>query len=205
MTRAISQSPSVKRLLQGPRREGVVLGHGHVDFGGYVVTVTRPGAPRMPNGIETAIDPTTGARATIGGGRFEVDGQAAEIGPDWDPRPAIDALVASPPGPAPDPKLLAGRGPGLTPDGDDFITGYAAGLVLLHGKASEAESLAEAAAARTTSLAATLLRHAARGELPEPAHAYLERGSEAELLAWGHSSGRMLLEGLKLAGAKPPP
>jgi hypothetical protein len=191
--------------MEGPRREGVVMGHGHVDFDGYVVSVTRPGGSRMPNGIEAAIDLIIGERATVGGGRLELGRQAVEIGPDWDPRPKIGAVAVARPGPAPDPALLAGRGPGLTPDGDDFITGYAAGLVLLHGKADEAMSLAEAAAARTTSLAATLLRHAARGELPEPAHAYLVHGSEAELLAWGNSSGRMLLNGLQLAGAKPPP
>jgi hypothetical protein len=62
--------------------------------------------------------------------------------------------------------------------------------------------LAEGAAARTTRLSATLLRHAARGELPEPAHAYLARGSVTELLGWGQTSGKMLLEGLRRAGAR---
>jgi Protein of unknown function (DUF2877) len=191
--------------MEGPRREGVVLGHGHVDFDGYVVSVTRPAAPRMPNGLEVAIDLGSGEQAAIGGGRFEACGHVVEIGADWDPRPKIRGVIAGRPGPAPDPKLVAGRGPGLTPDGDDLITGYVAGLVLFHRRTPEGALLAEAAAERTTSLSATLLRHAARGELPEPAHAYLEHGSEAELMAWGHSSGRMLLTGLKLAGAKPPP
>jgi hypothetical protein len=178
------------------------MGHGHVDFGGYVVTVTAPGRPRMPNGIECELEPRRDEAAIIGGGRLQVGRSAVGIGPDWDARPDIGGVFAAPPGRPPDPLELAGRGPGLTPDGDDLIAGYAAGLALLQGRTAEAAALAEAAAIRTTSLSATLLRHAARGELPEPAHAYLERGSEGELRAWGHSSGRMLLNGLQLAGAR---
>ena len=200
---AASQTPAVRRLLEGPLSSGVALGHGHVDFGGYVVSVTPPGRPRMPNGLECAFQLQAGDQVLIGEGLMRAAGQAVRVGPDWDPRPSIEGVVAGSPGPAPDPMRLAGRGPGLTPDGDDLIAGYAAGLTLLHDLEEEATALAEAAARRTTSLSATLLRHAARGELPEPAHAYLEHGSESELRGWGHSSGRMLLRGLRLAGAAP--
>jgi hypothetical protein len=178
------------------------MGHGHVDFGGYVVTVTPPGRARMPNGIVCRLEPRPGEAATIGGGRFQVGGGAVGVGPDWDARPGLAAVGVEPPAAAPNPVTLAGRGPGLTPDGDDLIAGYVAGLTLLHARTGEAAALAEAAAARTTALSATLLRHAARGELPEPAHVYLERGSESELRAWGQSSGTMLLRGLQLAGAR---
>lgn len=156
----------------------------------------------MPNGIECRLELEVGDQASIGGGRLGAGAIAVAVGPDWNPRPGTEGVRAAAPGPAPNPAELAGRGAGLTPDGDDLIAGYAAGLALLHGRSAEAADLAEATAARTTSLSATLLRHAARGELPEPAHAYLERGSEEELLAFGHSSGRMLLRGLQLAGAR---
>ena len=83
-----------------------------------------------------------------------------------------------PPGPAPLARALAGLGPGPTPSGDDVLAGCVAGLVLLHGLRKRATRVAEEAAARTNSLSATLLRHAALGEVPEPVHILLatERG-----------------------------
>jgi hypothetical protein len=96
-------------------------------------------------------------------------------------------------------ELLAGRGRGLTPSGDDLLCGYASGLVLWHGRTEQAARIAEAAAARTSLLSATLLRCAARGELPEPAHALLARGDPAPLRRFGHTSGSALLVGLALA------
>jgi hypothetical protein len=104
-----------------------------------------------------------------------------------------------------DPRALAGRGGGLTPYGDDVLAGYAAGLVLWRGAREAARAIVDAAAPRTTLLAATLLRHAARGELPEPAHALLERADPEPLCRFGHSSGRGLLLGLALACPDPPP
>jgi hypothetical protein len=74
-----------------------------------------------------------------------------------------------------------------------------AGLTLFQGRMAEARDLAATAASRTTSLSATLLRHAADGELPEPAHALLERGDPEPLRRFGQSSGRCLLLGLALA------
>jgi hypothetical protein len=202
MPRALSQSPAVRRLMEGPARRGVALGHGHVDFAGYVVSLTRPGAGRMPNGIECSTRVGPGAAVIIGGGVLCAGGVELTIGPDWSPLPSCRAVRRQAPGPAPDAASLAGLGPGLTPAGDDLIVGYVAGLQLLHGRSEQAAALAEAAARRTTSLSATLLRHAARGELPEAAHEYLDRGLEAGLLAWGQTSGRMLLAGLRLAGAR---
>jgi hypothetical protein len=97
------------------------------------------------------------------------------------------------------PRRLAGRGPGLTPAGDDLLAGYAAGLVLWHRRHEEAQAIADAAAPLTTLLSGTLLRHAARGELPEAAHALLERGDPEPLRRFGRSSGRVLMLGLALA------
>jgi hypothetical protein len=85
------------------------------------------------------------------------------------------------------------------------LAGYAAGLFLWRGARVQAQAIADAAAPRTTLLAATLLRHGAHGELPGPAHALLERGDSEPLCRFGHASGRGLLLGLALACPDPPP
>jgi hypothetical protein len=202
--RARSVSTAVLPLFAGPGREGVGLGLGYVDFDGYVLALTRPGRPRLPNGVECELDVQPGERCLLGRGRLVVGGRVLLPGPPWDPVPVVAHLPPHRPGRGfrPAVERLAGRGEGLTPSGDDLLAGYAAGLTLFLGRFAEATALAEAAAPRTTHLSATLLRHAARGELPEPAHALLERGDPAPLHRFGHSSGRHLLLGLAAAAAE---
>ena len=197
--KALSISRPLLDALNGPRRRGTVLGQGYVDFGAFVIAVTRPGAPRMPNGVESVVSPVRGATAFIGGGSLRLDDGSIEAGPVWEPVPAIIHRPEAGGGVRPDPERLAGRGPGLTPAGDDILAGYVAGLTLFHHRDQEAAAIADRAASLTTALSATLLRHAARGELPEPAHAWLERGDPGPLESFGHSSGRCLKLGLKLA------
>ena len=200
--RAESVSAPVLPLFAAPSRAGTALGAGYVDFGGYVVALTRPGRPRMPNGIECAASPAAGEACWIGGGRMLAGGLEVLPGPAWDPVPEARLRPPPPEGPVEvDVLRLAGRGDGLTPAGDDLLAGYAAALVLFGGRRGEAEAIAEVAAPRTTALSATLLRHAARGELPEPAHALLERGDPEPLLRFGHSSGRCILKGLAAGAA----
>ena len=70
---------------------------------------------------------------------------------------------------------LAGLGPGLTPAGDDALAGFAAVMALLSPYISVdaapgnsiAETIAISARTRTTALSASLLAHAARGEVAE--------------------------------------
>jgi Protein of unknown function (DUF2877) len=70
---------------------------------------------------------------------------------------------------------LAGLGPGLTPSGDDTLGGLIGVMALtgsqpgMDGAANKrlAEVMASAARPRTTLLSATLLAHAARGEMAE--------------------------------------
>lgn len=70
---------------------------------------------------------------------------------------------------------LAGLGPGLTPSGDDALGGFAAVMALLSSRLSAdaaprehiATIIASAAKSRTTVLSATLLAHAACGEVAE--------------------------------------
>jgi Protein of unknown function (DUF2877) len=100
---------------------------------------------------------------------------------------------------------LLGRGPGLTPEGDDLLAAVAAALVTLGPAAGVGEEAlagllaalvperaagggpgpagAGAAAGRTTALAATLLELAARGQVVEPAGRLLDL-SPAGDLAW---------------------
>jgi hypothetical protein len=200
-----SASPAGASLLQTRDTvEGRGLGHGYVALADWVVAFTRPGAARMPNGIEADIAVPAGAHVAIGGAVVRVDGELVLADGDgpvpiWDPVPAVRVRLHCVERFDPDPEHLAGRGPGLTPEGDDLLCGYAAGLVLWHGRRKEARAIAEAAAPRTTLLSATLLRHAARGELPEPAHALLERGDLAALSGFGRTSGSAIARGLALA------
>jgi hypothetical protein len=187
-------------LFDAVARDGVGLGHGYIDLGDRVIAVTPCGAPRMPNGIECDLVVPRGTRVRLGSGRLQVGDEAIVPWATWDPVPSPRVRFTIDISFIPDPIALAGRGPGLTPAGDDLLAGYAAGLVLFAGRVDEAQRIVESAVPRTTLLSATLLRHAARGELPEPAHALLEDGDPWPLLGFGHTSGRAILLGLALAG-----
>jgi hypothetical protein len=105
---------------------------------------------------------------------------------------------------------LAGLGGGLTPAGDDFLTGAMLWAWLAHpAPAHLCSALAEAAVGRTTTLSAAFLRAAARGECSAPWHALLAALSEGlsdegeatitaavrEILARGATSGADSLAG----------
>jgi hypothetical protein len=199
---ALSHSTSelLERVLYGPPVAGAVLSRNHLRFGDYVVSLTRPGQPRMPNGIECIVEVGPRDRIAIGGARLVVGHVTVDPGPGWNPVPAFDRGDVLPPGPEPLVGDYAGLGPGLTPAGDDVLAGYVSGLVLLHGQRKRAARIAEEAAARTNSLSATLLRHAALGEVPEVVHDLLVTGDVRPLLSFGHSSGRAWLRGLVSAG-----
>jgi len=197
--RARSVSASVLPLFEGPTRRGLGLGGGHIAFDGFALSLTRPGHPRMPNGVESDLVAERGQLCWLSDERLEAGGRVVLPGPAWDPVPTPRVHLLVDPRFSPRADQLAGRGGGLTPSGDDLLCGYAAGLVLWHGRSAEAAAIAGTAAALTTLLSGTLLRHAARGELPEPAHALLERGDPEPLRSFGHSSGRAILLGLALA------
>lgn len=199
---AYSQSASLlfRAHLYGPVASGTVLSRQHLQFGDYVVSLTPPGTPRMPNGIACAIHARAQSRVAIGDGQLVVDAAVIHPGPEWNPVPTFERGLVLPPGPTPSVAALAGFGPGLTPAGDDVLAGYVSGLVLLHRKYRLASRIAEDAAVRTNSLSATLLRHAALGEVPEPVHILLATGNARPLLSFGHSSGQAWLRGLVSAG-----
>jgi Protein of unknown function (DUF2877) len=202
--RAVSVSSAVLPYLYGPTVAGVSLGQGYIDFAGHVLAVTRPGAPRMPNGIETSVVPERGGHARIGEGVLRIESEVVEPGAVWNPVPSVRVMPRALAPARRDLESLAGRGPGLTPAGDDVLAGYAAGLTLFCGRREEASGIARRAWALTTGLSATLIEHASRGQLPEPVHAYLESGDSSALDRFGHSSGRCLRLGLMIAaGAQP--
>ena len=95
--------------------------------------------------------------------------------------------------------LLAGRGAGLTPAGDDVLAGYA-GWRAATGTPVRLSALA---AERSPPVALAYLRCAERGELPEPALRFLAApdARRARVLRdrWGASSGRALMWGFAAA------
>jgi Protein of unknown function (DUF2877) len=197
---ARSVSPFALEMLLGPRVDGVVLGRGHLLVRDLVVTLTPPRVLRMPNGIESELSaPGPGARVSIGDGRLLTDAGTLEPGPVWDPKPVLRTYIRTNPVLSwPSLRRFVGLGPGLTPLGDDLIAGYLAGMALIAGDSARATSLAESIAPRTTALSATLLRLAARGDVPEAAHSLLEDGDPEPLLSWGATSGSGFLAGLGL-------
>jgi len=112
---------------------------------------------------------------------------------------------------------LLGRGPGLTPEGDDYLSGAISAIRVL-GTAVGGESslrmldaaalpLSNVARERTTTFSAALIEHAIRGQVAQPAGTLLRalagRGdpgtSYADLMRVGHSSGPALAAGIVLA------
>jgi hypothetical protein len=109
-------------------------------------------------------------------------------------------------------RALVGRGPGLTPSGDDILGGALAAFRALGGDRGFADSLATAVAelapGRTTALSTTLLRLAAHGSLADDAAAVLRAlvtGDRLQptldvLLGLGHTSGADVAAGLMAGG-----
>lgn len=111
---------------------------------------------------------------------------------------------------------LVGLGAGLTPAGDDVLAGaIAAGLAVARASGDDGcvaffaqlgDHVGTVAPGRTTSLSASLLWHASRGEMASPARQVVRALSGATQLGpamdalWrvGHSSGRDLAAGIAI-------
>lgn len=108
---------------------------------------------------------------------------------------------------------ICGRGPGLTPSGDDFLAGWLASGWLLYGPQpsflANCQRITEIASQRTNILSQCWLAYAARGDVAYPIHALLASLLSANheqlelaasnVLALGATSGYDLLQGI-LAG-----
>jgi hypothetical protein len=200
--RALSITPFAAQLLTGPHRPGIGLGHGYIRFGDEVLALTPTGWPRMPNGIETDVVVAKGDVVVAGDGALVTATTALEGGPLWNPRPLPRVTLSLRPQPQLQLERLAGRGPGLTPLGDDIVIGYAAASALNGASHPDVAALAARTARRTTRLSATLLHLAAVGAVPDAAHSLLLDGDPEPLFRFGASSGKGIAFGLALFGVK---
>lgn len=194
-----SSSALLVQLLLGPVRKGTALDRHDFRVGDYVVTLTAPRKPRMPNGVECSVWVAKDSRISIGRGKIVVGHIELAPGPGWDPVPSVGHFEILPPGPQPLTSSLASWVADPSFSAYALLSGYLAGLVLLHGMRKRAEAIAQRAAGMTGPLSGTLLRHAARGEVPEPVHDLLAAGDPAPLLAFSRV-GMLWLRGLVSAG-----
>ncbi len=183
---------------------------GMLDLDGFVALVTPAGTPWLPNAITLDPGPTVVwdpvLPAVAPGPRLARRGRAvlAALGPAG-PASALSPPVEALAGGDWDGALLAllGRGPGLTPEGDDLL----AGALAVAAAAGSPVELSPGLRERTTALSATLLELAATRAVPRPLHAVLDldgecwRGALRELEGLGASSGRAIALGAGTAAA----
>jgi hypothetical protein len=99
------------------------------------------------------------------------------------------------PGVAASAACLAGLGYGLTPSGDDLLTGLAGALALLDEPSTLLDEMVQAARHRTNIIAYTYLDAAARGEVSEVLFRYIRA-----LVAGTHSEVATATQGLFAVG-----
>ena len=213
-------APVLARL--GPGCERRAAGQRRFEVDGFVVVVTPPGTPWLPNGIAPGPGPTqvwdpvlpalpAGAALARRGrdvlaavGPFALAGGGAAA----PPAAAVDALLEALRTGDPDAAGhaadgLLGRGAGLTPEGDDLLAGACAVAAAAGAPLALPPDLRE----RTTALSATLLELAAAGAAPHPLHTVLDlssagwRGALTDLVGLGASSGRAIALGAGAAAA----
>lgn len=182
-----------------------VIGEGHIVAGNLEIAAVRwwdpkPALPPMSRrSLGAAIQ---GLPATVTG----VD--HARLRTAMRKRSSVDLTSAA--------VKLIGRGPGLTPEGDDYLAGGLAAVRLLGSAVGSvstvrmldaaADEISRLAHRRTTAFSAALIDHALRGDVAASAGAFLRalagRGavgaSHRELLRVGHSSGPALAAGIVL-------
>jgi hypothetical protein len=180
------------------------VGDGTVLLGSSAYRVNRWWRPARPRGLGTAPPARLADAVSWLTGRvadpLDASGRAAVAD-------LVEALATGQSPREPVGQLL-GRGPGLTPTGDDVLAGALVSLIALGAPAALSLGTAITAAApdATTTVSVALLRHAARGEcIPQLADllaavtgtpaAAVPRAAGA-LLAVGHCSGAGLLHGV---------
>lgn len=212
---AVSAPPRVADRLRATPDGVVPLLHRarhavYVDVPGGCVGVVEPAAAQVPCALRTAPGGLGGLplrSAEVRGGVLNLDGHPLVVG-----RLERVAVPRTAPAPVPaqwDPADLAalvGAGEGLTPYGDDVVCGWLAAHRSAGLPTPEADAQVRALLHRTTTLSATLVECALHGEaLPELGAWLRARGTDAEpaarhaLTAVGHTSGRGLLAGARMA------
>jgi uncharacterized protein DUF2877 len=204
-----------------PAWGGSLPAPGPLDLGdGFVALVSRPGTPWLPNAIVLGPGPPVvwdpflapfepgPALAARGHAILRARDPAPCGGALHPPGAAIDALFAALRSGDPGARRraardLLGRGPGLTPEGDDLLAGAAA----VSAAAGDPWPLPPELRELTTPLSATLLELAAEGAAARPVHALLDlddtrwRAALRALESLGASSGRALALGVGAAAA----
>ncbi len=177
-----------------------IVGEGALRAGGLSVRVGRWWRPPRPRGLGR-MPAVTGVLTRRVPDPLDSAGRAALTH-------LVRALAAGEPLAGPVGRLV-GRGPGLTPLGDDVLAGALVTLVGMDSPAAGrlAAAVDAAARGRTTAVSAALLTHAARGEcvpqLADLLHAArdgdrLDAAVES-LLRVGHTSGAGLAHGVLAA------
>jgi hypothetical protein len=195
---------------------------------GFVALVTAPGTPWLPNAlvqgpgppvvwdpVVASVDPGPALAArgaailrALGVARPAAAGAALADSATRPPRAAVAALVEALGSGDVAARVratlaLLGRGPGLTPEGDDLL----AGAAVVAAAVGDPLTLPPALRTLTTSFSATLLELAAAGAGPLPVHALLDPSREdwrealGELEGLGASSGRAIALGVGAAAA----
>jgi len=215
----------VRDLLAGPSCPGTVLGHFPtalyiaVPRGFGVIAVLSSNAVRLPCGLQLTapeLDLDLPGEVVVGNGAVRVGPVEVAAGRTVsmhvsrrpDPTPALVRQAQRSVDRVEVDERLLGRGPGLTPSGDDVLAGYLVGAAAYGLPADELRAFVHSQAhRRTTTLSAALLRHAALGEaIPQVAglldalsgRRRLDRALAA-LLAVGHTSGAALASGVLAA------
>jgi Protein of unknown function (DUF2877) len=197
------------RLLRAPDGPVPVLHRGphalYFDLDDWCLGVVAARAVQVPCALHTRLSelPAEG-EPRVAGGTLHLGDEPLRIGRVTDPqvptlvRPHLGALRA-------EVGELVGAGDGLTPYGDDVLCGWLA----VHRASGHATDAVDAEVRellpRTTTLSAALLECALHGEvIPEFAAYVAALGTpaapaRAALTKVGHSSGRGLLAGARLA------
>lgn len=217
MTRVLEVGLGARRALDRPA-EGRVLAvyrrAVYLRMPAGLCALTTASAPPGPLHLRCATLPRCrpGGRVRTDGHTLTGDSWAVPLeAPTWAGRlPAPDRLAGgiTPAEVAKRAPGLGGRGPGLTPAGDDVLAGLLLVARAAGGPASEPQLLGIVRGIHTTAVAAAFLSWAARGQCIEPAHDVLHslvrHGPTAStpdgdrLAAIGASSGRALLLGIRM-------
>lgn len=171
----------------------------YVDVGGRCVGVVGTRATAVPCALRTSLDTLPDvATASVRAGVLHLGDQPVRIGRLVDvsvPRLALEGA----PG-AVDVAALVGRGDGLTPYGDDVLCGWLAVTRAAGIETPDVDAAVRALAPTTTLLSATLLECAMAGEAVPQFVAWLAGTGPVEAVERiGHTSGRGLVEGARLA------
>jgi hypothetical protein len=171
----------------------------YAEVAGRCVGVVGTRATAVPCALRSSLDRLPDvAAASVVGGVLQLDGEPLVIGRMVDVSVPRLAMTGAPGGV--DVASLVGRGDGLTPYGDDVLCGWLAVTRAAGVPTPEVDAEVRSLASTTTLLSATLLDCAMHGEaLPEFVAWLAGTGSVEAVERIGHTSGRGLVEGARLA------